>query len=344
MKKRMRNFLMIMGMGAVLFSAAALAEGSESVSGTEAVTEESTEAQESETSCVHSYEWKSNDTQYWKKCSTCGDETDKKDLPSISLSGADKVCRTQAYQCVVTVSGNGAYDGAEFDAELKGDIIWDVVQQSDGTHLLTLPPVAYVDTVDYVKVAAYAKTEDDFFVSAKKTVTILNEHSGGTATCMQKAVCDICDQSYGELDADHHTLEHRPAKEATAAEHGNTEYWYCTACGKYFSDQAGQNEICLEDTILDKLPEIESETETEPARETESETETEPVKETESEKETELKKETETEKKDTAPDKSDNEAPKTGDDSNIGRSLAFLFISGSLLITISRYGRKESMQ
>ena len=40
-----------------------------------------------------------------------------------------------------------------------------------------------------------------------------------------------------------HTLERFEAKAATSTEEGNTEYWKCTGCGKYFSDAAGTIEI-----------------------------------------------------------------------------------------------------
>lgn len=46
-----------------------------------------------------------------------------------------------------------------------------------------------------------------------------------------------------------HTMEHTPAKAATCKETGNIEYWYCTDCGKYFSDEAGNFEISESELI-----------------------------------------------------------------------------------------------
>ena len=40
-----------------------------------------------------------------------------------------------------------------------------------------------------------------------------------------------------------HALEHVSATEATCVDSGNTEYWHCSVCGKYFSDECGENEI-----------------------------------------------------------------------------------------------------
>ena len=54
-----------------------------------------------------------------------------------------------------------------------------------------------------------------------------------------------------EIDAFNHTnLVRIEAKEPTHLIVGNTEHWYCDGCNKYFSDEAGTNEISLEDTII----------------------------------------------------------------------------------------------
>ena len=43
------------------------------------------------------------------------------------------------------------------------------------------------------------------------------------------------------------------AKEPTYTEEGNIAYWHCDKCGEYFSDEAGENNISYEDTIIPKL-------------------------------------------------------------------------------------------
>ena len=79
--------------------------------------------------------------------------------------------------------------------------------------------------------------------------------SGGKATCKDKAICEICGDSYGSLDPNNHTdLKHIDAKAATAAEEGNIEYWHCGDCNKYFSDAAAKTEITRADTVTAKLP------------------------------------------------------------------------------------------
>lgn len=79
--------------------------------------------------------------------------------------------------------------------------------------------------------------------------------SGGKATCKDKAICEICGDSYGNPDQNNHTdLKHIDAKAATAAEEGNIAYWYCGDCNKYFSDAAAKTEITRADTVTAKLP------------------------------------------------------------------------------------------
>ena len=79
--------------------------------------------------------------------------------------------------------------------------------------------------------------------------------SGGTATCTQKAVCEVCGKAYGEPDPNNHTdLKYIPAKAATEDAEGNTEYWYCGGCDKYYSDKYGTKEIAKADTVTAKLP------------------------------------------------------------------------------------------
>ena len=81
------------------------------------------------------------------------------------------------------------------------------------------------------------------------------ECSGGKATCIEKAVCEVCGKAYGKPDSNNHTdLKHIDAKAATKTAEGNIEYWYCGGCDKYYSDKDGINEIKKADTVTAKLP------------------------------------------------------------------------------------------
>ena len=49
-----------------------------------------------------------------------------------------------------------------------------------------------------------------------------------------------------------HTLTAVPAKDATCTEDGNTAYWKCSACEKWFSDENGEHEITNKDSVVTK--------------------------------------------------------------------------------------------
>lgn len=79
--------------------------------------------------------------------------------------------------------------------------------------------------------------------------------TGGEATCVDRAVCEVCGGAYGDVDAHRHAdLRHVEAKAATTEAPGNIEYWYCAACGKYFADAQACRELRQTDTVTEKLP------------------------------------------------------------------------------------------
>ena len=69
----------------------------------------------------------------------------------------------------------------------------------------------------------------------------LEPHAGGTATCTEQATCSTCGQKYGKLAK--HTLKKTETKAATCTATGNSAYWTCNVCGKFFSDENGETEI-----------------------------------------------------------------------------------------------------
>ena len=82
------------------------------------------------------------------------------------------------------------------------------------------------------------------------THTETKDCSGGTATCSAKAVCAACGKAYGKKDADNHDLKHVAAKAPGTYVRGNTEYWQCRDCGKYFADAGAALEIKAADVII----------------------------------------------------------------------------------------------
>ena len=202
----------------------------------------------------HTYEWQSENGQYWQKCKFCNHETAKKDIPTINISGSDKVCRTQDYKFSFTLP-EGATDAAygyEFIGLGDGPLTPTV---ENGLYSGIIKASTYPAKENSFKLIVSAKTADGFEFSAEKAVAIQNEHSGGTATCKDKAKCAVCGESYGELDSNNHAnLKHIDAKAATKTSEGNIEYWYCDGCNKYYKDAKATQEIKQADTVTAKLP------------------------------------------------------------------------------------------
>ena len=88
------------------------------------------------------------------------------------------------------------------------------------------------------------------------------------ATCTEDGnsayyICDNCKKYFSDeageneielsatvVPAAGHSMNANNAKEATCTEPGNTAYYYCDTCEKYFSDEAGENEIELSSTVI----------------------------------------------------------------------------------------------
>ena len=72
----------------------------------------------------------------------------------------------------------------------------------------------------------------------KTDITVTTQDGGYTATC--------------EVTVKQHThsLTKTDYKAPTCTEDGNIEYWTCSVCGKYFSDEAGTTEISLDETVI----------------------------------------------------------------------------------------------
>ena len=93
-------------------------------------------------------------------------------------------------------------------------------------------------------------TDKDGNVSEEMIVTINDGHRGGKATCISKAKCDYCGTEYGELDSHTHSLTLVPAKEATSTETGNTAYYVCDDCQRWFEDANGETEITDKESVI----------------------------------------------------------------------------------------------
>ena len=60
--------------------------------------------------------------------------------------------------------------------------------------------------------------------------------------------CTVC--GYESIPEHEHSLEYHAAKPVTCTENGNIEYWECSGCHKYFSDEQGETEITDKNSVI----------------------------------------------------------------------------------------------
>ena len=213
-------------------------------------------------------------------CTVCGGEYGEMAAHSFTAEKAEAQYLKSAATCtgkaiyykscaVCGLSSEGTADEATFFSGNALDHNWgDWTSNEDGTHTRTCTVDGCsagtqtencidankdhkCDICDYIISECADDNKDHKCDYCCKKLT---EHTGGKATCKDKAKCEVCGAEYGELDAKNHTnLKHFPATAATKTTEGNIEYWYCEGCGKYYSDKDGTKEIKKADTVTAKL-------------------------------------------------------------------------------------------
>ncbi|MCD7729186.1 MAG: leucine-rich repeat protein, partial [Clostridia bacterium] len=78
-----------------------------------------------------------------------------------------------------------------------------------------------------------------------------------SAVCLAVGLsaCDSMGGNSSDGSKHEHSLVYYSAVDATETEDGHIEYWYCSGCGKFFSDAEGNNEINAESIIIAALGE-----------------------------------------------------------------------------------------
>lgn len=160
---------------------------------------------------VQASPWAHNDTEHWQVCTRCS-----KDFRKAAHNGGKATCQAKA-ACTTCGAAYGELGAHDMDTK------W---SSNDTQHFHK----CLTKGCDYIKDAA--------------------DHSGGKATCKEKAKCDVCAAEYGNLGA--HTLTKTAAKAPTCLEPGNNEYYTCSVCGKVFKDAAGTTETTVAAETLAK--------------------------------------------------------------------------------------------
>ena len=194
--------------------------------------------------------WEQTETKHTKKWDCCGTVT----VEEADHEFENGVCTVCAYGCEHT--GGEATCKEKAVCEICGEAYGELNPQNHtGEEKWEQTETKHTKKWDCCGTVTVEEADHAFENGVCTVCQYACGHKGGTATCKDKAVCEICGEAYGELDANNHKeLTHVEAKEATKEEEGNTEYWYCKDCGKYYSDKDGEKEIAKADTVIPKVP------------------------------------------------------------------------------------------
>ena len=192
---------------------------------------------------------------YWSDKNNAG-------TSSLTVSG-NAVVDTRNSKIMTNNSETGVQVGAGSDGNggivfngKNGTVYGDVTLQEDleigeGESLtipegttLTIPQG--MTLTNYGTLTSYGTVINQGTLDGNGTITC-QHHTGGTATCTQRAKCSLCGAEYGELAP--HTLTKKEAQAPTCTEPGNIAYWICSVCNKLFRDEAGTQVITEGETV-----------------------------------------------------------------------------------------------
>lgn len=205
-------------------------------------------------------DWQSDADNHWKACS-CGLTADQ-----AAHSGGTATCKDKAV-CEICGTAYGETDSSNHTGETEvrnavaateeaagysGDVYCKdcdtlitrghTINKLDHTHAMEKIAAKAASCTaagnnEYYHCTKCGKYYKDAAGSTETTVEAetlaMTAHSGGTATCKDKAVCAVCGAAYGETDSSNHTgeTEVRNAIAATEEAAGYSGDVYCKDCG-----------------------------------------------------------------------------------------------------------------
>ena len=179
----------------------------------------------------HSYKWQTENGQYWGDCEFCGNRVEKTNVPSLTITAPDAVCRTQDFKFSFNLPKGCTDPAYSYEFTFSGD--GGPITPVDGLCAGTIPANSYMAEENSFRFIASVTTAEGYRFSVSKDITI-RKHSGGTATCTEQAVCDNCGQSYGALAAHSftaETAEEQYLKSAATCTEKAVYYKSCAVCG-----------------------------------------------------------------------------------------------------------------
>ena len=182
--------------------------------------------------CQHNQlsDWKSDGERHWKVCEQCGIEVDVS-----SHTGGTATCTKKAVCTICNHEYGELAPHTGGTATCEQQAACDVCKQKYGD----LAPH------DYAGGKILHDANGHWYVCSVCSKNSETEpHSGGTATCKEKAVCAVCGEAYGELGA--HAF--------TVTNHNSAEHWKeCSVCGEKSKVEAhaGGKATCTAKAVCD---------------------------------------------------------------------------------------------
>lgn len=227
----------------------------------------------------HSMESKSSADGHWHQCTVCGYKTDVAAhawTDKFDTQNHWQECSGCGYQKDVTAH-TLVKQTSETQHQVKCESCgykteWE--NHTGGTATCTAKAVcsvcgeAYGELAAHVADSTYRYNADGHWTACATCGTPMSNqeaHTGGTADCQHKAVCDVCRQPYGELDASNHTGGIRWAQTAEThqafylccgaaagaeANHSWNDGSVCTECG-YGCAHTGGTATCTALAVCD---------------------------------------------------------------------------------------------
>ena len=187
--------------------------------------------------------WTTDETDHWKECQTvgCGNIIDK-----APHSGGEATCVKKAI-CSVCKVEYGAVDTSNHKhTEVRNAKSATCCEKGYTGDTWCIDCKKIIENGSEISATGNhtdvdGKWESDetnhwhtCYFGTKFDVTV---HNGGEATCVSKAVCEVCKVQYGDIDAANHKhTEIRGTEPATEQEKGYTGDTWCLDCNKKIAD------------------------------------------------------------------------------------------------------------
>lgn len=215
-------------------------------------------------------------SEHWQSCRNC-DYTTEKSTHSYNsvLSSLPSTCCSYGAEMKACVCGDTTTETLPLSDHsftvTKYDNVNHWLKCADCTQISNVQPHKFItdvsSSVSTCVIAGSVVTMCDCGVTHTETLPLLNHNyitdtdSYVDATCLQYGhhteTCTMC-RDVRNITDEHlgygnHRLTYYPAKDMTATEDGNRNYWQCSVCRKYFSSKDCHEEL-TEDEVFYRVP------------------------------------------------------------------------------------------